>query len=350
MLILSAVTLAMVFAALLLTFVLHQSLERGLRDEIARNREELARSLAEMRAASDQLRGAVDQKLELVRQSVEEKLQTTLDQRLGASFQRVSQSLEQVHRGLGEMQTLAASVGDLKKVLANVKTRGTWGEVQLGALIEQMLTPEQYERNVATTGTGERVEYAVKLPGSDESGTAVWLPIDAKFPQEDYQRLVEASERGDPEALEAAARQLELRVRQCARDIHDKYVLPPRTTDFAILFLPTESLYAELLRRPGLADAVQQQYRVMIAGPATLGALLNSLQLGFRTLVIQKRTSEVWKVLGEVKTEFGRYADLLARVEKKLQEAGSVVEDAAVRTRAINRKLRDVESADSASG
>jgi DNA recombination protein RmuC len=243
------------------------------------------------------------------------------------------------------MQALASGVGDLKKVLTNVKTRGTWGEVQLGTLLEQALTPAQFDTNVATReGSDERVEFAVRLPGRDPSDEApVWLPIDAKFPQEDYQRVVDASERGDGEAVEAAARQLEVRIRACARDIHDKYLDPPHTTDFGILFLPTEGLYAEVLRRPGLADALQRDCRVLVAGPTTLWALLNSLQMGFRTLAIERRSSEVWTLLGAVKTHVGRFGELLAAVQKKLQEATNKMDAVSRQSRTIERKLRDVE-------
>jgi DNA recombination protein RmuC len=244
------------------------------------------------------------------------------------------------------MRTLAAGVGDLKKVLTNVKVRGTWGEVQLGNLLEQMLTPAQYATNVCTKGEGlERVEFAVRLPGhsSSTTGAPVWLPIDAKFPNEDYERLVDASEACDAPAMEYASKALEVRVRQCARDIADKYVAPPATTDFAIMFLPTEGLFAEVVRRPGLVDLIQRDYRVVIAGPTTLAALLNSLQMGFRTVAIEKRSSEVWAVLGEAKTEFRRYADVLDRIRAKLLEATTAVDRATVRTRAIERKLKDVE-------
>lgn len=284
--------------------------------------------------------------LEQMRQTVDEKLQGALEQRLGESFRLVSERLEQVHRGLGEMQTLAHGVGDLKRVLSNVKVRGTWGEVQLGSILEQVLTQEQYATNVATRpGGGERVEFAIKLPGrGDHQGDVVWLPIDAKFPLEDYQRLVDAQERADPAAMEAAARQLELRVRACAREICDKYLNPPQTTDFAILFLPTEGLYAEIIRRAGLIEVIQRECRVIVAGPTTLAALLNSLQMGFRTLAVQKRSSEVWATLGGVKTEFGKFGVVLDKVHKKLQEATNVVEDAARRKRAVERKLRGVEA------
>jgi len=281
-------------------------------------------------------------KLEQIRHTVDEQLQSTLDKRLGDSFKSVSERLEQVHRGLGEMQTLASGVGDLKKLLGNVRVRGTWGEVQLGMLLEQMLTPEQYGINIATTGTGERVEFAIKLPGS-EPDLPVWLPIDAKFPKEDYERLLDAVDRADANAVEESARQLELRVRQCAKDITQKYVAPPKTTDFAILYLPTEGLYAEALRRPGLVESLQRDCRVMVAGPTTLAALLNSLQMGFRTLAIQQRSSEVWEVLGVVKTEFAKYAGVLEKVQKKLQEANHTVEAGLSRTRVIQKKLKNVQ-------
>jgi DNA recombination protein RmuC len=231
-------------------------------------------------------------KLEQIRQTVDEQLQGTLEKRLGESFQLVSDRLEQVYKGLGEVQTLAAGAGDLKKVLSNVRVRGTWGEVQLGSLLEQMLSQEQYGQNVATTGTDERVEYAIRLPGAD-SDSCVWLPVDAKFPQEDYIRLVDASERGDAEAVETCSRQLEARIRSAARDISQKYIAPPATTDFAIMYLPTEGLYAEVLRRPGIVEGLQREFRVAVAGPTTLAAILNSLQMGFRTLAIQKRSSDL---------------------------------------------------------
>ena len=285
-------------------------------------------------------------RLEQMRQTVDERLQGTLEKRLNDSFQLVSERLEAVQRGLGEMQTLAAGVGDLKKVLTNVKTRGTWGEVQLGALLEQMLAPEQYVANAAPRKEGgERVEFAVRLPGpEDGAGGEVLLPIDAKFPVEDYQRLVDASERGDAAGVEAASRALEARVRACARDVHDKYLAPPRTTDFGILFLPTEGLYAEVVRRPGLAEQLQRDHKVTVAGPTTLTALLNSLQMGFRTLAIQKRSSEVWQVLGAVKVEFGRFGEVLDKVEKKLVEASAQLQKVGQRNRAIERKLRGVEA------
>jgi len=284
-------------------------------------------------------------KLEEMRKTVDEKLQGTLEKRLGESFKQVSERLEQVHKGLGEMQNLATGVGDLKKVLTNVKTRGTWGEMQLGNLLQQVLTPEQYAQNVVTKqGSAERVEFAIKLPGRDmHDGKTVWLPIDAKFPKEDYERLVEASERADADAVEQAAKQLEARIKAEAGDIRDKYLDPPNTTDFGILFLPTEGLYAEVLRRPGLLDTLQRDFRVTVAGPTVLGALLNSLQMGFRTLAIEKRSSEVWTVLGAIKTEFSKFGGIIEKVQKKLQEASNVIDTAATRTRTIERKLRTVE-------
>ncbi len=302
--------------------------------------------LVEIRVTMDQRLAAIqsdnEKKLEQVRLTVDEKLQGTLDARLGESFRTVSERLEQVFKGLGEMQTLATGVGDLKRMLSNVKARGTWGEVQLGGLLEQVLAPDQYERNVATTGTGERVEFAIKLPGPDGDGSPLWLPIDAKFPIEDYQRIVEASERGDAEATEFAGRQFENTIKSYAKNISDKYLAPPATTDFGILFLATEGLYAEALRRNGLAELLQQKHRIMVAGPTTLAAFLNALQMGFRTLAIQKRSSEVWEILGDVKTQFAKYASLLDKIKKKLNEATNTVEDAEKRTRVIGRKLREV--------
>jgi DNA recombination protein RmuC len=282
--------------------------------------------------------------LDRIRATVDEKLQTTLEKRLGESFQQVSERLEQVYKGLGEMQVLASGVGDLKKILTNVKTRGIWGEVQLGAMLEQVLSQEQYSTNVATKGTGERVEFAVKLPGrGDDLTDTVWLPIDAKFPVEDYQRLIDAQERADVGAADDAVKQLESRIKLCARDISEKYLNPPDTTDFGILFLPVEGLFAEVIRRPGLAEFVQQKYRVVIAGPTTLWSILNSLQMGFRTLVIQKRSGEVWKLLSAVKTEWDQYGKILEKVHKKLHEASTTIESAQKRSRAIGKKLGDVQ-------
>jgi DNA recombination protein RmuC len=293
-----------------------------------------------------ELQSKNEQKLDEMRKTVDEKLEGTLERRLGESFKLVSERLEQVHRGLGEMQTIASSVGDLKRVLGNAKTRGTWGEIQLGALLEQVLTPEQYAANVAPNPlSSERVEFAIRLPGKESSGDLpLWLPIDAKFPQEDYHRLLEASETGDSEGVAIASKALETRLRDQARNIREKYISPPHTTDFAILFLPSEGLYAEVLRRPGLSEKLQLDHRVMIAGPTILAALLNSLQMGFKTLAIQERTSEVWRVLAAVKGEFGKFGEVLAKVKKKIEEAGNHIEFTEQRTRAINRKLREVEA------
>ncbi len=342
-----------------------ERLDRLLREELARSREELSRSRdaaatgahqlrQEVRATLEELRKTVDgrleklqqesaARLEQVRATVDEKLQGTLEKRLGESFRLVSERLEAVQRGLGEMQTLATGVGDLRKVLANVKVRGTWGEVQLGTLLEQMLSPGQFARNVATRPGNERVEYVVRLPGHDPDAGEVLLPIDAKFPIEDYQRLVDASERGDAAAVEEAARALEVRIKGCARDVHDKYLNPPATTDFALLFLPTEGLYAEVVRRPGLPELLQRDFKVVVSGPTTLAALLSSLQLGFRTLAIQKRSSEVWQVLGAVKTEFAKFGGVIEKVEKKLEDASKTLATVGTRSRAIERRLRGVE-------
>jgi DNA recombination protein RmuC len=282
--------------------------------------------------------------LENMRQTVDEKLQGTLEKRLGESFKQVSERLELVHKGLGEMQSLATGVGDLKKVLTNVKTRGTWGEVQLGALLEQVLNPDQFAANVAMKDNGERVEFVVKLPGQDADGdNVVWLPIDAKFPIEDYQRLMEAQERGDAAGVETAGKHLEQRVKACAGDICGKYLNPPKTTDFGILFLPIEGLFAEIIRRTGLTEAIQRDCRVVIAGPTTLWSILNSLQMGFRTLAIQKRSGEVWNLLAAVKTEWTKYGDILNVVQNKLHQASETIEKARVRSRAIGRKLKDVQ-------
>jgi DNA recombination protein RmuC len=282
-------------------------------------------------------------KLEAMRQTVDEKLHATLEQRLGESFKIVSERLEVVHQGLGEMQNLASGVGDLKKVLSNIKTRGNWGEIQLGNLLEQLFTPDQYAANVLVNPSSQdRVEFAIKLPGRDGTGKPVWLPIDAKFPREDYERLVDAAEKGDAENVAAHAAALEARICHEARKIKEKYISPPDTMDFAIMFLPTEGLYAEVLRRPGLCDGLLRDHRIHLAGPTTLAALLTSLQMGFRTLAIEKRSSEVWQVLGAVKTEFGKFGDVLDKVQKKLQEASNTVDRAAVRSRAVARKLKGV--------
>jgi DNA recombination protein RmuC len=345
--------------------------EQALREEIARSRNEtnltlgafgdtVSRRMTEIAGITEQkleqVRGAVESrltqlqtensaKLEQMRATVDEKLHATLEQRLGESFKLVSERLELVQRGLGEMQSLASGVGDLKKVLTGVKTRGVWGEIQLGNILEQLLTPEQYARNVATRpGSAERVEFAIRLPGQDDSGGAVWLPVDAKFPQEDYQRMLEEYERGNLAQAEECAKQLEARVRLEARSIREKYLAPPHTTDFAIMFLPVEGLYAEVLRRPGLCESLQREHRVAIAGPSTLAAFVNSLQMGFRTLAIEKRSSEVWSLLGAVKTEFGKFGDILDKTHKKLEEAAATIDDAGRRSRAIERRLRDVQA------
>ena len=285
------------------------------------------------------------EKLEAMRATVDEKLHDTLEKRLGESFKLVSDRLEQVHKGLGEMQTLALGFGDLKKVLTNVKSRGIWGEIQLGNILEQILTPEQYYINIATKkNTQEKVEYAIRLPGKGGDGEEVLLPIDAKFPQEDFQRLVEASEIGDIAAMEEAGKQLENRIKNEAKRICDKYINPPYTTDFAIMFLPIESLYAEVVKRPGLMEHIQDKYRINISGPSTMAAFLNSLSMGFRTLTIQKRSSEVWGLLGAVKSEFGKFGDILEKTNKKLHEASKTIEDATKKSRTIERKLKNVEA------
>jgi DNA recombination protein RmuC len=286
-----------------------------------------------------------EKKLDQMRATVDEKLHATLEQRLGESFKQVADRLEQVHKGLGEMQTLARDVGSLNRVLTNVKTRGIFGETQLAGLLEQVFTPEQYAANVATVpGSNERVEFAIRLPGQRSDGVPLWLPIDAKFPREDYERLLDAQERADPQAVEAAAKGIETQLRKEAKTIRDKYVDPPHTTDFGILFVPTEGLYAEALRRPGLLESLQREFKVMLVGPTTLLATLTSLQMGFRTLALEKRSAEVWEVLGAVKTEFGKFGDVLAKTKKKLAEASDTIDAAAVRTRAMERRLRGVES------
>lgn len=323
-----------------------------LAEQLLRLSEANAQRLGEVRQAVDErlvaLQEGNEKKLEQMRATVDEKLHATLEARLSESFKQVAERLEQVHKGLGDMQALARDVGALNRVLTNVKTRGVFGEVQLAALLEQVFTPEQYAMNVATVpGSSERVEYAIRLPGRGAPGAGeapLWLPIDAKFPREDYERLLDAHERADAPALEAAAKAIEARLRQEARRIRDKYVAPPHTTDFAILFVPTEGLYAEALRRPGLVEGMQREHKVMLTGPTTLLATLNSLQMGFRTLALEKRSAEVWEVLGAVKTEFGKFGDVLARTKKKLDEAGSAIEAAEVRSRAMARHLRGVEA------
>ena len=305
--------------------------------------------MTEVRLSVEHKLGAIqadnEKKLEQMRATVDEKLHATLEQRLGESFKQVAERLEQVHRGLGEMQNLARDVGALNRVLTNVKTRGIFGEVQLAALLEQVFTPEQYAANVETVpGSGARVEYAIRLPGQRADGAPLWLPIDAKFPREDYERLLEAHDLADPVAAEAAAKAMEQRLRLEARTIRDKYVAPPHTTDFGILFVPTEGLYAEALRRPGLMESLQREFRVMLTGPTTLLATLNSLQMGFRTLALEKRSVEVWEILGAVKTEFGKFGDVLAKTKKKLDEASNSIEMAERRTRVMARELRTVEA------
>lgn len=286
-----------------------------------------------------------EQKLEQMRRTVDEKLHNTLEKRLGESFKLVSDRLESVHKGLGEMQALATGVGDLKRVLTNVKARGTWAEVQLGVLLEQILAAGQYERNVCVkSDSSERVEYAIRLPGSKDDPTLqVWLPIDSKFPQEDYVRLQEAAERADADAVQAATDALTRSIRNSAKTIHDKYINPPTTTDFAIMFLATEGLYAEVLRQPALIEELQHTYRVVIAGPTTVTALLNSLRVGFQTLAIEKRASEVWRVLAAVKTEFGKFGSVLDKVKRQLNTASRTIEQTGVRSRALERHLRSVE-------
>lgn len=321
-----------------------ESVVKSVSDLTAIQKTQLDEIRATVETRLTQMSADNEKRLEQMRQTVDEKLQGTLETRLGESFKLVSDRLEQVHKGLGEMQTLASGVGDLKRVLTNVKTRGTWGEVQLGALLEQMLTPDQYGKNIATTGTLERVEFAIRLPGR-EPGDVCWLPVDAKFPVETYNRLVDASEQCDAEAVEQASRALEVTLKGCARAICEKYLLPPATTDFGMLYLPTEGLYAEALRRPGLAEMIQREYRVILTGPNTFAAILNSLQMGFRTLAIQQRSSEVWEILRGVQTQFGKYAGVLAEVKKKLQQATSTVEKAETRTRVLQKQLRGVETA-----
>ncbi len=327
-----------------------EALRTAVTHQLVEMQRDQRKELETIRTAVDQrllaLQNGNEQKLEQMRQTVDEKLQTTLETRLGESFRLVSERLEQVHKGLGEMQNLASGVGDLKRVLTNVTTRGAWGEVQLENLLTQMLAPEQFERNVSPTGSGERVEFAIRLPGPNP-GSPVWLPIDAKFPSECYQRLAAAAERCDAEAVEVCARELETVVRVCAKTFSGKYLAPPHTTDFGILFLATEGLYAEALRRPGLAESIQRDFRVVLAGPTTFAALLNSLQMGFQTLAIQQRSGEVWKLLGDVKTQFGKYSQVLELIRKRLDQATQTVDEAAIRTRAIEKRLKNVEVDDS---
>jgi DNA recombination protein RmuC len=306
-------------------------LQRQRFDNMAQRQEELMRS--------------TEKRLDDMRDMVEERLQKTLNERISQSFEMVRAHLENVQKGLGEMKNLAQDVGGLKRVLSNVKTRGTFGEIQLGALLEQMLSPEQYAANVKTKrGATEFVEYAIKLPGKDDRDSIVFLPIDAKFPKDTYEHYYDAYESGDTALIESAGKQLETAIKRMAKDIHEKYVDPPHTTDFAIMFLPFENIYAEVIRRTALVETLQRDYKVVVTGPTTLGAILNSLQMGFRTLAIQKRTSEVWSILAAVKTEFGKFGTLLEKVQKNLQQAGNQIEDLmGVRTRAIENKLRKVE-------
>jgi DNA recombination protein RmuC len=311
-------------------------------------RDETSRAVAAVREGVEQrlrdLQASNEKRLDEMRRTVDEKLHEMLEKRLGESFRTVSTQLEAVHKGLGEMQTLASGVGDLKKVLSNVKTRGTWGEVQLGGILEQMLVAEQFERNVCTKkGSRDVVEFAVRLPGVLD-GTTVYLPIDSKFPQEDYVRLVDAAEAGDAAAVQMAAADLARAIRKCAQDIRDKYVDPPGTTDFAILFLPTEGLFAEVLRYPGLNEDLQHTYRVVVCGPTTLAATLSSLRMGFRTLAIEKRASEVWQVLGAVKTEFAKFETTIDRVRSQLDTARRSLDETGVRRRAMQKRLKDVET------
>ncbi|MDH4378096.1 MAG: DNA recombination protein RmuC [Ramlibacter sp.] len=308
-----------------------------------------ARRLSEVRATLEAQLGQLQQnnaaKLDEMRQTVDEKLQSTLEARFTESFKQVAERLDQVHQGLGQMQSLAQGVGDLQRVLTNVKTRGIFGEVQLEALLEQVLTPEQYGKQVETRpGSRQRVDFAVRFPGRSGDGQPVWLPIDAKFPREDYERLLEAHDRADAVGVESASRALEARIRQEAKSICESYLCPPNTTDFAVLFLPVESLYAEVLRRPGLMDLLQREYRVTLAGPTTLLAMLNSLHMGFRTLALEQQASEVWKVLGAVKTEFERYGDWVARIKEQVQKAADTVDKAETRTRQMRRALKVVEA------
>jgi DNA recombination protein RmuC len=364
----TVILIATMAAILAIIIFMLQRTERSIRDEVARNRQEMTGSLKDFTDTSsrqfigltqlneqklDNIRKSVEgqlrsiqednnSKLEMIRATVDEKLHATLERRLGDSFKLVSDRLELVHKGLGEMQALASGVGDLKKVLSNVKIRGTLGEVQLGNILDQMLTPDQYAKNVATKPQSrENVEYAIKLPGKNDQ--VVWLPIDAKFPVEDYQRLIEAQERADIPAIEDAGRALELRIKGEAKDIRDKYIDPPATTDFGILFLPFEGLFAEVLRRPGLYETLQRDYKVIITGPTTIAAFLNSLQMGFRTLVIEKRAADVWNLLAAVKSEFGKFGEILDKTHKQLQAASNTIEDAAKKTRTIERRLKDVQ-------
>ncbi len=321
------------------------SFSRLLSDMTKINEEKFDTMRATIDSRLRELQEDNSKKLVQIRAVVDEKLQLTLETRIGESFKQVSERLEQVYKGLGEMRSLAAGVGDLKKVLTNVKTRGTWGEIQLGNILEQILTPDQYEVNVATKkNSDDRVEFAVKLPGKGvDKEQIVWMPIDSKFPQEDYQRLLDAQEAADKELAEKSIKNLEMRIKAEAKKIKEKYLDPPNTTDFGIMFLPVEGLYAEVLRRPGLSDFLQREYRITVTGPTTLAALLNSLHMGFRTLAVEKRSSEVWELLARVKTEFGKFGDMLAKTKKKLQEAANNIDRAEIRTRVIEGKLKKVQ-------
>lgn len=309
------------------------------------NEEKLDKMRGTVEGKLKEIQNDNDKKLDEMRATVDEKLHATLEKRLGESFKIVSDRLEQVYKGLGEMQTLATGVGDLKRVLTNVKTRGIWGEIELGNILEQILTKDQYDTNAITKkGSSERVEFAIKLPGRESDNSKfIYMPIDSKFPVEDYQRLLDAQDNADKELADKAIKQLEKRIKDSAKDIRDKYIDAPNTTDFGIMFLPTEGLYAEVLRIPGLCELLQRDYHILVTGPTTISALLNSLQIGFRTLAIEKRSSEVWKLLGAVKTEFGKFGDVLEKVKKKLDEASNNIDQASVRTRAIERKLKKVE-------
>ena len=311
-------------------------MDQSQRDESLRNRSQLDDKFRQILESNEK-------KLDEMRRTVDEKLQSTLERRLSESFKLVSDRLEAVQRGLGEMRTLANGVGDLKRVLTNVKERGTWGEYQLAAILEQILTPEQFARNVRPSGSGEQVEFAVKLPGrSADLSDPVWLPIDSKFPKEDYERLLAASTEADAAGVASATEAIARALRKAAKDIRDKYLCPPKTTDFAILFLPTEGLYAEVLRQPGLHDELQQTYRVLVAGPTTLSAILNSLRIGFQTLAIEQRSHEVWAILGAVKTEFSKFGEVLGKLKKQLHTASETIGEGERRTRQMERKLKDV--------
>ncbi|NBW49835.1 MAG: DNA recombination protein RmuC [Betaproteobacteria bacterium] len=329
--------------------LLQKTLSDTLANQLSALSESNARRMADVRQTLEaqlaQLQTTNSAKLDEMRATVDEKLQTTLQARLGESFKQVAERLEQVHKGLGEMQSLAQGVGDLKHLLTNVKTRGMFGEAQLASLLEQVFVPDQYATQVATRpGSKNVVDFAIKLPGKSDNGEPLWLPIDAKFPNEDYERLLDAQGRADAAAAEAAGKALEMRIRLEAKSISEKYVEPPHTTDFAILFLPTEGLYAEVLRRPGLMEALQREYRITLAGPTTLLAMLSSLQMGFRTLALEKRSSEVWQVLGAVKTEFSKFGDVLAKVKSQTETVLKTLDNAEVRSRAMGRALKKVEA------